>query len=55
MNIQGQAALVTGRRIGPLATTRANPARLGKVAVLDINLANELKVAADIGGMAFAQ
>ena len=55
MNIQGQAALVTGGGSGLGEATARELARLGaKVAVLDINLANAQKVAADIGGVAFA-
>ncbi|HOF29294.1 MAG TPA: SDR family NAD(P)-dependent oxidoreductase [Burkholderiaceae bacterium] len=53
MNIQGQAALVTGGGSGLGEATARELARLGaKVAVLDINLANAQQVAADIGGMA---
>ena len=55
MNIQGQAALVTGGGSGLGEATARELARLGaKVAVLDINLANAQKVAADIGGVAAA-
>ncbi len=55
MNIQGQAALVTGGGSGLGEATARELARLGaKVAVLDINLANAQKVAAEIGGVAFA-
>ena len=55
MNIQGQAALVTGGGSGLGEATARELARLGaKVAVLDINLANAQKVAADIDGVAFA-
>ena len=47
MNIQGQAALVTGGGSGLGEATARELARLGaKVAVLDINLANAQKVAA---------
>ncbi|MBK7990681.1 MAG: SDR family NAD(P)-dependent oxidoreductase [Comamonadaceae bacterium] len=53
MNIQGQAALVTGGGSGLGEATARELARLGaKVAVLDINLANAEQVAADIGGVA---
>ena len=53
MNIQGQAALVTGGGSGLGEATARGLARLGaKVAVLDINLANAQQVAADIGGVA---
>jgi len=49
MNIQGLAALVTGGGSGLGEATARELARLGaKVAVLDINLANAEKVAADI-------
>ena len=54
MNIQGQAAIVTGGGSGLGEATARELARLGaKVAVLDVNLANAQKVAADIGGLAF--
>ncbi|AOW14151.1 3-hydroxy-2-methylbutyryl-CoA dehydrogenase [Hydrogenophaga crassostreae] len=53
MNIQGQAALVTGGGSGLGEATARELARLGaKVAVLDLNLANAQRVAADIGGLA---
>ena len=53
MNIQGQAALVTGGGSGLGEATARELARLGaKVAVLDVNLDNAKKVAADIGGVA---
>ena len=53
MNIQGQAALVTGGGSGLGEATARELARLGaKVAVLDLNLDNAQKVAADIGGVA---
>jgi NAD(P)-dependent dehydrogenase (short-subunit alcohol dehydrogenase family) len=53
MNIQGQAALVTGGASGLGEATARALARLGaKVAVLDLNLAQAEKVAADIGGLA---
>lgn len=49
MNIQGQAALVTGGGSGLGEATARELARLGaKVAVLDVNLANADKVAAEI-------
>jgi len=49
MNIQGQAALVTGGASGLGEATARELARLGaKVAVLDVNLAQAQKVAADI-------
>ncbi|MDP2679163.1 MAG: SDR family NAD(P)-dependent oxidoreductase [Rhodoferax sp.] len=50
MNIQGQAALVTGGGSGLGEATARELARLGaKVAILDVNLANAEKVVADIG------
>ncbi len=52
MNIQGQAALVTGGGSGLGEATARELARLGaKVAVLDVNLDNAKRVAADIGGV----
>ena len=49
MNIQGHAALVTGGGSGLGEATARELARLGaKVAVLDLNLANAEKVAAEI-------
>jgi NAD(P)-dependent dehydrogenase (short-subunit alcohol dehydrogenase family) len=49
MNIQGQAALVTGGGSGLGEATARELARLGaRVAVLDMNAANADKVAADI-------
>jgi NAD(P)-dependent dehydrogenase (short-subunit alcohol dehydrogenase family) len=53
MNIQGQAALVTGGASGLGEATARELARLGaKVAVLDVNLELAEKVAKDIGGVA---
>lgn len=53
MNIQGQAALVTGGASGlGEATARALAAAGAKVAVLDVNQAAAEKVAAEIGGIA---
>ena len=53
MQIQGQSALVTGGGSGLGEATARELARLGaKVAVLDVNLDNAKKVAADIGGIA---
>jgi len=53
MNIQGQAALVTGGGSGLGEATARELARLGaKVAVLDVNLAGAQKVAEEIGGIA---
>ena len=53
MKIKGQAALVTGGGSGLGEATARELARLGaKVAVLDVNLDNAKKVAADIGGIA---
>ena len=50
MNIQGQAALVTGGGSGLGEATARELARLGaKVAVLDLNMANAERVAAEIG------
>ena len=55
MQIQGQAALVTGGASGLGEATARELARLGaKVAVLDRNQALAEKVAADIGGVACA-
>jgi len=52
MNIQGQAALVTGGGSGLGEATARELARLGaKVAVLDVNLDNAKRVAAVIGGV----
>jgi NAD(P)-dependent dehydrogenase (short-subunit alcohol dehydrogenase family) len=53
MKIQGQAALVTGGASGLGEATARELARLGaKVAVLDVNLAQAEKVAAEISGVA---
>lgn len=53
MNIQGQAALVTGGGSGLGEATARELARLGaKVAVLDVNLDNARRVADEIGGIA---
>ncbi len=53
MNIQGQAALVTGGASGLGEATARELARLGaKVAVLDVNMELARKVAEDIGGVA---
>ena len=53
MNIQGQAALVTGGASGLGEATARELARLGaKVAVLDVNEAQAEQVARDIGGVA---
>jgi NAD(P)-dependent dehydrogenase (short-subunit alcohol dehydrogenase family) len=55
MNIEGQAAIVTGGASGlGAATARALAAAGVKVAVLDLNLAAAQAVAAEIGGMALA-
>ena len=53
MNIQGQAALVTGGGSGLGEATARELARLGaRVAVLDVNLDNARRVADEIGGIA---
>jgi NAD(P)-dependent dehydrogenase (short-subunit alcohol dehydrogenase family) len=53
MNIEGQAALVTGGASGLGEATARELARLGaKVAVLDVNQQLAEQVAADIGGVA---
>ncbi|NTV85277.1 MAG: SDR family NAD(P)-dependent oxidoreductase [Burkholderiaceae bacterium] len=53
MNIQGQAALVTGGGSGLGEATARELARLGaRVAVLDVNLANAQNVASEINGVA---
>ena len=53
MNIQGQAALVTGGASGLGEATARELARLGaKVAVLDVNEAQAQQVAKEIGGIA---
>ncbi|PZQ68737.1 MAG: 3-hydroxyacyl-CoA dehydrogenase [Variovorax paradoxus] len=55
MKIEGQSALVTGGASGLGEATARELARLGaKVAVLDRNIEQARKVAADIGGAAFA-
>lgn len=55
MNIQGQAALVTGGGSGLGEATARELARLGaRVAVLDVHLDNARRVAADIDGVACA-
>ncbi|MDO9146879.1 MAG: SDR family NAD(P)-dependent oxidoreductase [Hydrogenophaga sp.] len=55
MNIQGHAALVTGGGSGLGEATARELARQGaRVAVLDLNLENAQRVAADIGGVAVA-
>jgi NAD(P)-dependent dehydrogenase (short-subunit alcohol dehydrogenase family) len=54
MNIQGQAALVTGGASGLGEATARELARLGaRVAVLDVNLDLAQKVAGEIGGVAY--
>ncbi|MDP3670450.1 MAG: SDR family NAD(P)-dependent oxidoreductase [Telluria sp.] len=54
MNMQGQAALVTGGASGLGAETARQLARAGaKVSVLDINLEAARALADDIGGLAF--
>ncbi|MBT0568854.1 SDR family NAD(P)-dependent oxidoreductase [Curvibacter sp. CHRR-16] len=53
MQIQGQAALVTGGGSGLGEATARELARLGaKVAILDVNIDGANQVAADIGGIA---
>jgi NAD(P)-dependent dehydrogenase (short-subunit alcohol dehydrogenase family) len=53
MNIQGQAALVTGGASGlGEAVARALAAQGARVAVLDVNAERAQQVAADIGGIA---
>ncbi|MFT4265855.1 MAG: SDR family NAD(P)-dependent oxidoreductase [Xenophilus sp.] len=55
MKIEGQSALVTGGASGLGEATARELARLGaRVAVLDRHLAQAQKVAAEIGGAAFA-
>ena len=52
MKIQGQAALVTGGGSGLGEATARELARLGaRVAVLDVNMDNAKRVAAEIGGI----
>ena len=54
MNIEGQAALVTGGASGLGEATARELARCGaKVAVLDVNIELAEKVAAEIGGVAW--
>lgn len=54
MKIEGQAAVVTGGASGLGEATARELARLGaRVAVLDVNLEQAQKVAADIGGVAY--
>lgn len=53
MNVQGQAALVTGGGSGLGEAVARELARLGaRVAVLDVNAAGAARVAAEIGGIA---
>ena len=55
MNIQGQAALVTGGGSGLGEAVARQLSALGaKVAVLDVNAANAQRVATEIGGLACA-
>ena len=55
MHIQGQAAIVTGGASGLGEATARELARLGaKVAVLDRNAEQAVKIAAEIGGVACA-
>ena len=55
MKIQGHSAIVTGGGSGLGEAVARELARLGaKVAVLDVNLANALQVAGEIGGIALA-
>jgi NAD(P)-dependent dehydrogenase (short-subunit alcohol dehydrogenase family) len=55
MNIEGQAAIVTGGGSGLGEATARELARLGaKVAVLDVNAEAAQKVAAEIGGIGIA-
>jgi NAD(P)-dependent dehydrogenase (short-subunit alcohol dehydrogenase family) len=55
MNVNGQAAIVTGGGSGLGAATARALAKSGaKVAVLDVNLEGAKKVAAEIGGLAVA-
>ncbi|MEK8045192.1 SDR family NAD(P)-dependent oxidoreductase [Ideonella margarita] len=53
MNVQGQAALVTGGGSGLGEAVARELARLGaRVAVLDVNAAGAARVAAEVGGIA---
>ena len=55
MKIQGHSAIVTGGGSGLGEAVARELARLGaKVAVLDVNIDNARKVAAEIGGLALA-
>lgn len=55
MNLQGQAAIVTGGASGlGAATARALAAGGAKVAIFDVNLGAAQALAAEIGGAAFA-
>ncbi len=53
MNVSGHAAIVSGGASGLGAETARHLARAGaKVAVLDVNMSEAEKVAAEIGGLA---